>query len=91
MAATRWYHVMSFGITQCHERTVPKLSQHHYHGGRQLRPGTDPRNSLTQVGLPPEDRVDARENELKSAAWDLAHALSELLLVQSDDQGHVRD
>jgi hypothetical protein len=22
-----WYHVMSFDITQCHERSVPELSQ----------------------------------------------------------------
>ena len=91
IATGTWCHVMSFDITQCHDLTVPKLSPHHYHDGRQLRLGTDSRHSRTPVGLPPEDCVDARENELKSAAWDLAHALSELLLVQSDDQGHVRD
>src|SRR5258708_39268155 len=27
IATRTWYHVMSFDITQCHERTVPKLSQ----------------------------------------------------------------
>jgi hypothetical protein len=42
-------------------------------------------------GLPPEGRIDARENELKSAAWDLAHTLGELRLIQRDDQGHVCD
>jgi hypothetical protein len=27
IATGTWYHVMSFDITQCHERSVPKLSQ----------------------------------------------------------------
>jgi hypothetical protein len=27
IATGTWYHVMSFDITQCHDPTVPKLSQ----------------------------------------------------------------
>jgi len=27
IATVTWYHVMSFDITPCHERSVPKLSQ----------------------------------------------------------------
>ena len=27
IATGTWYHVMSLDITQCHERSVPKLSQ----------------------------------------------------------------
>jgi hypothetical protein len=27
IATGTWYHVMSFDITQCHDLTVPKLSQ----------------------------------------------------------------
>jgi hypothetical protein len=27
VATGTWYHVMSFSITQCHERRVPKLPQ----------------------------------------------------------------
>src|SRR5580658_1379088 len=42
-------------------------------------------------GLSSEDGIDARENEFKSAARDLANALGELLLVEGDDQGHVCD
>lgn len=45
----------------------------------------------TARGLSSEDGIDARENELKSAARDLANALGELLLVEGYDQGHVCD
>jgi hypothetical protein len=48
-------------------------------------------SGITVGGLSPEDGIDARENELNSAAWNLAHALGEMLLVQGDDQGHVCD
>jgi hypothetical protein len=27
IATGTWYHVMSFDITQCHDRSVPKMSQ----------------------------------------------------------------
>jgi len=37
VATATWYHVMSLDITQCHDRTVPKLSQH-MSSGRQFPP-----------------------------------------------------
>ena len=91
-ATVTWRHAKSFDVIRRHGLIVPKLSQQHY----LRRSAAHTRNGFQEFtnsvgGLSPEDGIDARENELKSAAWNLAHALGELLLVQGDHQGHVCD
>jgi hypothetical protein len=69
---------MSFGVMAWLSQIVPTAL---FRRAR-LRCRTDSRNLPTRpADLPPEDRIDARENELKSAARDLADAFGELLLV----------
>lgn len=75
---------MSLDVLWCHMLCVPNCPS----GTVTTRSGAgmDSRNSLMVTGgLPTEDRIDARENELKAAAWDLAYALGELLLIQGDE------